>query len=84
MKNFEERLERLEEINQEINENEIPLDQAVKKFEEGIKLARTLEKDLASVERRIDILINNPSTDQSEPEQEKPKFDLFPDLDPSS
>ena len=45
MKSFEERLNRLEELNDKIADGEIPLDEAVSFFEEGIKLAKGLEKD---------------------------------------
>ena len=44
-------------------------------FEEGIQLARTLEKDLAKVERKIEILVN-----QADSPEEKPVMELFPDL----
>ena len=57
-KSFEERLERLEELGDEIRKNDIPLDEAIKAFEEGIKLARTLEKDLEKIESRIELLMN--------------------------
>jgi len=57
-KTFEERLERLEELGDEIRKNDIPLDDAIKAFEEGIKLARALEKDLEKIESRIEILMN--------------------------
>jgi exodeoxyribonuclease VII small subunit len=60
MKNFEERLERLEVLGEKIRKPEIPLDDALKAFEEGIKLARTLEKDLEKVETRIETLLNGP------------------------
>ena len=57
-KTFEERLERLEELGDEIRKSDIPLDDAIKAFEEGVKLARTLEKDLEKIESRIEILMN--------------------------
>jgi exodeoxyribonuclease VII small subunit len=58
MKNFEERLERLENLGEMIRKPDLPLDDALKAFEEGIKLARSLEKDLEKVEGRIEILMN--------------------------
>ena len=58
MKNFEERLERLETLGDKIRRTDIPLDEALKAFEEGIKLARTLEKDLEKIDSRIEILMN--------------------------
>ena len=57
-KSFEERLERLEELGDEIRKNDIPLDDAIKAFEEGIKLARDVEKDLEKIESRIEILMS--------------------------
>ncbi|MDR1804139.1 MAG: exodeoxyribonuclease VII small subunit [Treponema sp.] len=42
----------------EIRKTDIPLDDAIKAFEEGIKLARDLEKDLEKIESRIEILMN--------------------------
>ncbi|MDR0377979.1 MAG: exodeoxyribonuclease VII small subunit [Spirochaetaceae bacterium] len=58
MKNFEGRLERLETLGEKIRKPDMPLDDALKSFEEGIKLARSLEKDLEKVESRIEILLN--------------------------
>ncbi|MGC9313189.1 MAG: exodeoxyribonuclease VII small subunit [Sediminispirochaetaceae bacterium] len=66
MKNFEERLTRLEELNEKMKSGNIPLDEAVGMFEEGIKLARGLEKDLSKVERKIEILVNEPETPEEE------------------
>jgi exodeoxyribonuclease VII small subunit len=75
MKNFEERLERLEGLGEKIRKPEIPLDDALKAFEEGIKLARSLEKDLEQVETRIEILMNSPETKPNE----SPELGLFDD-----
>ncbi len=38
MKSFEERLKRLEELSEQIKEGDLPLENAVTLFEEGIKL----------------------------------------------
>ena len=72
-KRFEERLERLEELGDEIRSTEIPLEDAIKAFEEGISLARTLEKDLEKIESRIDILMNGVDATL----EENPELDLF-------
>jgi exodeoxyribonuclease VII small subunit len=73
MKNFEERLSRLEELGERIRKPELPLDEALHSFEEGIKLARSLEKDLEKVESRVEILMNGTTM----ADDEKPAFDLF-------
>jgi exodeoxyribonuclease VII small subunit len=75
MKSFEERLQRLEEINEGIREGEIPLEEAAGLFEEGVKLARSLDKDLQRIERKVQILVNEPAS-----EDEKPVLELFPEL----
>ena len=66
-KSFEERLERLEELGEEIRKNNIPLDDAIKAFEEGVKLARTLERDLDKIESRIELLMNG---DEAGPDED--------------
>ncbi|GHT89324.1 exodeoxyribonuclease 7 small subunit [Spirochaetia bacterium] len=80
MKNFEERLERLEELGENIRKPDIPLDDALKAFEEGIKLARSLEKDLEKVESRIEVLLNGPEeSDGRSAAQSRPELGLFDD-----
>jgi exodeoxyribonuclease VII small subunit len=73
MKDFEERLTRLEALGEKIRKSDLPLDDALKAFEEGIRLARALEKDLEKVESRIEILMNPPEAKVSE----KPELGLF-------
>jgi len=65
-KTFEERLERLEALGDEIRKSDIPLDDAIKAFEEGIVLARNLEKDLEKIESRIEILMNSDEASSDE------------------
>jgi exodeoxyribonuclease VII small subunit len=73
VKNFEERLTRLETLGEQIRKTDIPLDDALKAFEEGIKLARTLEQELERIESRIEILVNEAGA----PEEESPELELF-------
>ncbi|GMO22593.1 MAG: exodeoxyribonuclease VII small subunit [Spirochaetaceae bacterium] len=73
MKNFEERLEKLESLGEKVRDSSIPLDEALMAFEEGIKLANGLEKDLEKVESRIEILMNG----TQDGEGEKPELSLF-------
>lgn len=79
MKSFEERLERLEELGSSIRDNSLPLEEAVKLFEEGMKLSRSLEKDLGRIERKVEILINSP-----EGPDDRPELELFPELSSDS
>ncbi|HKL86454.1 MAG TPA: exodeoxyribonuclease VII small subunit [Treponemataceae bacterium] len=70
MKKFEERLERLEALTDSIKDSDISLEDALSLFEEGIKLAKNLEKDLDKIEGKIQILMNQPSDPQESPELE--------------
>ena len=60
MATFEERLQRLEQLGDELRRGNLPIDQAMARFEEGITLAQALERDLSKIERRIEILVNQP------------------------
>jgi exodeoxyribonuclease VII small subunit len=73
---FEQRLERLEKLADTLREGNIPLEDAVSLFEEGMRLSRSLEKDLSKVERRVEILTREPEGDQ-----EEPGLELFPELE---
>jgi exodeoxyribonuclease VII small subunit len=43
----------------ELESGELPLEQALARFEEGVKLVRDGERLLASVEQRIEMLLAN-------------------------
>lgn len=73
MNNFEQNLERLEQLTNNIKRSDISLEEALKNFEEGIKLAKNLEKEIEKIEGKIHILMNQPSIER----QEVPQLDLF-------
>jgi exodeoxyribonuclease VII small subunit len=79
MKNFEERLARLEQLTQLVKAPQTPLSEAVTSFEEGFKLAQALEKDLEKMEKRVEILLNPPTPGAISAETDA-TFDLFNDL----
>jgi exodeoxyribonuclease VII small subunit len=56
---FEKALEQLEQIVHEMESGRLPLESALKKFEEGIKLSRFCSQKLEETERRINLLIEN-------------------------
>jgi len=58
-KKFEAALARLEEIVQELEKGDIPLEQSLKLFEDGIKLSRICNKRLEEAERKVEILIKD-------------------------
>lgn len=52
-------LTRLDEVVRELESGDLPLEQALARFEEGVKLVRDGEQLLASVEQRIEMLLAN-------------------------
>lgn len=65
---FEKDLEKLESIVESLEEGGLPLDASIKKFEEGIKLAKRCEEALSSAEKKIEILTKNAAGEvKSEP-----------------
>lgn len=61
MKSFEQQLQRLEQLGNDIKRNDVTLEEALKYFEEGITLARGMEKELDKIEGKIQILMNQPN-----------------------
>lgn len=80
---FEENLARLETLTNDIKRTDISLEDALKDFEEGITLAKTLEADLDKIEGKIQILTNQPvKVEKSASGQETaPQMDLFAAVD---
>ena len=58
-KSFEENLEKLKEIVRKLQSGELTLDESLKAFEEGIKLSKTLEDKLNSIEEKAVKLFDN-------------------------
>ena len=79
MKNFEDRLNRLESLSEKLREGKIPLEEAVSIFEEGMKLAKDLEKELAKIERKVEILVNEPEKKSGSGADTEPVLELFPE-----
>ena len=55
-KRYEEAVAQLEAIVNELESGELPLDKAMKRFEEGIKLSKLCADTLDDVETRVRIL----------------------------
>ncbi|MDY5682090.1 MAG: exodeoxyribonuclease VII small subunit [Treponema sp.] len=73
MENFEAKLQKLEKLTSQIKQPDIPLEEALKNFEDGIKLAKSMEKELEKVEAKIQILMNKPLKNEGS----EPELDLF-------
>lgn len=57
---FEKALEQLEKIVQEMEDGELTLENALKKFEEGVKLSQFCSQKLDETERKITLLTQKP------------------------
>jgi len=54
---FEKSLARLEEVVKRLESPDLSLDEAMKLFEEGVKLSRECQKQLEEAEGRVEILL---------------------------
>ena len=53
---FEKALERLEKIVEDLEAGNIPLEDALKKYEEGVRLSALCQKKLSQAEKKIEVL----------------------------
>jgi exodeoxyribonuclease VII small subunit len=71
--NLEKALAELETLVDELESGDLPLEKAMKKFEEGIKLTRSCQAALREAEQKVEILLKNSagedSLEQFEPER---------------
>ncbi|MFA5755827.1 MAG: exodeoxyribonuclease VII small subunit [Smithellaceae bacterium] len=62
---FEDALEKLEAIVREMEAGELPLDAALKSFEEGIRLIRFCSAKLDETQRRVELLLEKDNSLQA-------------------
>jgi exodeoxyribonuclease VII small subunit len=56
---FEDALKKLEEIVQKLERGELPLEESLTCYEEGIRLSRLCHTKLEEAERRIEVLVKD-------------------------
>jgi exodeoxyribonuclease VII small subunit len=56
---FEKAMNKLEKIVQELESTDLPLEKAIKKFEEGVQLSKFCSEKLDETEKRITILLKD-------------------------
>jgi exodeoxyribonuclease VII small subunit len=56
---FETALDQLETIVRKLEEGELPLDESLRMFEEGVRLARLCSGKLDAAERKIEVLMRS-------------------------
>jgi exodeoxyribonuclease VII small subunit len=64
---FEECLERLEKIVQELEKGDVPLEKSLTLFEEGMQLSASCRKELEQAEGKVEILLKKNGRLQAEP-----------------
>jgi len=56
---FEETLKKLEKIVEDLERGDLSLDEALKKYQEGIELSRLCAQRLETAKKKIDVLVKN-------------------------
>jgi len=72
--NLEKTLADLEALVEELESGDLPLEKAMKKFEEGIKLTRACQTALKDAEQKVEILVQSAGGENLE------SFDIEEDL----
>lgn len=54
---FEEALKKLEKIVEDLEKGDLSLDEALKKYQEGIELSRLCSQRLENAKKKIDVLV---------------------------
>ena len=67
MANFEECLQRLEKIVQELEKGDVPLEKSLTLFEEGMRLSSACRNELEQAEGKVEILLKKNGKLQAEP-----------------
>jgi exodeoxyribonuclease VII small subunit len=60
---FEEALKKLEKIVDDLEKGDLSLDEALKKYQEGIELSRQCSQRLENAKKKIDVLAKNKKGD---------------------
>lgn len=61
MATFEEQLTALEQVVEKLERGDLPLDESVRLFEEGVTLSNACKKELEEAEGRIQVLVERGS-----------------------
>ncbi|MCP4368731.1 MAG: exodeoxyribonuclease VII small subunit [Deltaproteobacteria bacterium] len=56
---FEQSMKKLEQVVQELESGDLPLEEAMEKFEEGIKLSNLCSEKLDETEKKITLLLQD-------------------------
>ncbi len=62
---LEKALSDLEELVEELESGDLPLEKAMKKFEDGIKLTRSCQTALKEAEQKVEVLLKSAGGDEA-------------------
>lgn len=68
---FEDMMKKLDEISEELESGQMPLEESLKKYEEGIKLLRLCRRRLDETKRKVEILVKKGNKLTAEPFEEE-------------
>ena len=68
---LEKSLAKLEALVEELESGDLPLEKAMKKFEEGIKLTRGCQAALKDAEQKVEILLKSAGNEELEEYEEE-------------
>ncbi len=66
-KDFEGSIKELEEIAEKLSDGEVSLDEAIKLFENGMKLSKNCQKMLEDAEKKVNILLEKDGEIKKQP-----------------
>lgn len=61
---FEQQLAAVEALVEQMEAGEMPLEEAMKRYEEGMQMLRSLEKELAGATQRLTVIRENAAGDE--------------------
>ncbi|WP_322905424.1 exodeoxyribonuclease VII small subunit [Paenibacillus campi] len=67
--NFEQAMDRLEEIVSELEHGDVPLEKAIDLFQQGMKLSQVCGSKLEEVERKIEMIVEEDGELRKQPFQ---------------
>ena len=67
---FEDMMKKLDEIVEQLESGQMPLEESLKKYEDGIKLLRLCRKRLDETKRKVEILVKKGNKLIAEPFEE--------------
>ena len=56
---FEDALKKLEKIVEELEKGDLPLEDSLARYEEGIKLSRICQKKLETAKKKVELLVKS-------------------------